>query len=44
MLVVAVLVVWGGLAAAVVFLVRHPLPEDDVVERVLGQEGPEHVR
>ncbi|GAA1642604.1 methionine/alanine import family NSS transporter small subunit [Georgenia ruanii] len=38
MLVVALLVVWGGLGAAVGFLLRHPLPDDDV-DRVLGEEG-----
>jgi hypothetical protein len=38
MLTVALLVVWGGLGAAVVFLVRHPLP-DDRVEQLLG-DGP----
>ena len=38
MLVVALLVVWGGLGAAVVFLVRHPLPDDDVV-RLLDEDA-----
>ncbi|WP_448072423.1 methionine/alanine import family NSS transporter small subunit [Georgenia yuyongxinii] len=29
MLVVAIALVWGGLVVAIVFLVRHPLIEDE---------------
>ncbi|MFD1505117.1 methionine/alanine import family NSS transporter small subunit [Georgenia yuyongxinii] len=29
MLVVAIALVWGGLVVAIVFLVRHPLTEDE---------------
>lgn len=28
MMIVAILVVWGGLAVAIVYLMRHPLEED----------------
>ncbi|KAE8764230.1 methionine/alanine import family NSS transporter small subunit [Georgenia thermotolerans] len=39
MLVVALVVVWGGLGTAVVFLLRHPLPDDDVVHLLDEEPG-----
>lgn len=28
MMIVAVLIIWGGLAASATYLIRHPLPTD----------------
>ncbi|MFH5823588.1 methionine/alanine import family NSS transporter small subunit [Georgenia sp. AZ-5] len=41
MLIVAILVVWGGLVLSIVFLVRHPLDESEDVGTLLGGEEDE---
>ena len=45
LMIVAMLVIWGGLAVAITFLVRHPLPpEDDEVHRPGGYASPPPAR
>lgn len=39
-MIVAMLVIWGGLAVAITFLVRHPLEDDDAPS---ARPGPSRV-
>lgn len=40
-MIIAILVIWGGLVASLVFLVRHPLEPEDAPEAEPGQSpGP----
>lgn len=38
MMIVAITLVWGGLAVAIVYLVRHPLEDGDVARSVIDGE------
>lgn len=40
MMIVAIVVVWGGLAASIRFLARHPLDDREELETIL-EDGPE---
>jgi len=42
LMIIAMLVIWGGLAVAITFLARHPLPpeDDDVAHRPGGYTAP----
>ena len=40
MMIVAIVLVWGGLVVAIIFLARHPLQDDEEIDALLEDEGP----
>lgn len=38
-MIIAVIVIWGGLAVSLVFLARHPLPPEQEPEAATGAGG-----